>query len=168
MPYRNKTYVAFDADTDILYYRLMQAWKAHPNIPFNFYNAHEANAIREWSQEESKKRQLKERMINSKFFILLVGEKTKYLYKYVKWEIELAIEMDIPIVCANINGLRKMDQSLCPTVLRDKLVLHVSYGLKPIKKSMDVWTPKHITELENKNEIGPRILTDEVYKGFNN
>jgi hypothetical protein len=25
--YTNKTYVAFDADSDIRYYRLMQAWK---------------------------------------------------------------------------------------------------------------------------------------------
>lgn len=27
MTYRNKTYVAFDGDKDIRYYRLMQAWK---------------------------------------------------------------------------------------------------------------------------------------------
>jgi hypothetical protein len=167
MSYRNKTYVAFDADTDMHYYDLMLAWKAHPNIPFNFYNAHALNQIREWSQEESKKRQLRERMLNSKFFILLVGEHTKYLRKYVKWEIELALEMDLPIVCANLNGLRVLDRSLCPAILRDELVLHINYGLNPIKKSMEVWSPARIQEFKRKNEIGPCVLSDELYNSIN-
>lgn len=34
MPYRNKTYVAFDADSDIRYYRLMKAWKQSDNSEF--------------------------------------------------------------------------------------------------------------------------------------
>jgi hypothetical protein len=43
MSYRNKTYVGFDADTDMHYYRLIQAWKANKNIDFNFYNVHDIN-----------------------------------------------------------------------------------------------------------------------------
>jgi len=39
MPYRNKTFVSFDGDTDMAYYRLMQAWKQNDGIGFNFYNA---------------------------------------------------------------------------------------------------------------------------------
>ena len=35
MPYKNKTFVCFDGDTDIHYYRLMRAWKENPKIPFN-------------------------------------------------------------------------------------------------------------------------------------
>jgi len=35
--YTNKTYVAFDADNDIHYYRLMQAWEKNDNTSFNFY-----------------------------------------------------------------------------------------------------------------------------------
>jgi hypothetical protein len=31
MAYRNKTYVAFDGDSDIRYYRLMKAWKQNDN-----------------------------------------------------------------------------------------------------------------------------------------
>lgn len=45
MPYRNKTYVAFDADTDMHYYRIMQAWKEHDHIDFDFHNAHEMNNL---------------------------------------------------------------------------------------------------------------------------
>lgn len=87
MAYRNKTYVAFDGDNDMRYYQLMKAWKQSDNTAFNFYDAHDINSARDSSQEESIKRQLRERMTNSKVFILLIGENTKYLRKFVKWEI---------------------------------------------------------------------------------
>lgn len=85
-----KTYVAFDADSDIRYYRLMKAWKQSDNSEFNFFDAHDLTNIWQYSSEETIKRNLRERLMNTKIFVLLVGEKTKYLYKYVKWEIEQA------------------------------------------------------------------------------
>lgn len=41
MAYQNKTYVAFDGDRDIHYYRLMKAWRQNNNIYFNFMDAHD-------------------------------------------------------------------------------------------------------------------------------
>ena len=98
MAYRNKTYVAFDGDNDMSYYRMMTAWSANENVSFNFYNAHDLNSARDTSSEQQIKRQLRERMKNSKLFILLVGEKTKNLYKFVRWEIEQALVMELPII----------------------------------------------------------------------
>ena len=46
------------------------------------------------------------RLKNTKIFVLLVGEKTKYLYKYVKWEIEQALSLNLPIIVVNLNGKR--------------------------------------------------------------
>ena len=83
MSYRNKTYVAFDGDTDMWAYRLMTAWKSNTNMDFNFYNAHDLNTARDSSTEESIKSQLRERMANAKQMILLVGENTKNLRKFV-------------------------------------------------------------------------------------
>ena len=92
MPYRNKTFVSFDGDSDMSYYRLMQAWKQNDGIAFNFYNAHDLNTARDSSQEASIKAQLSERMRNTSVFVLLVGERTRYLQKFVRWEIEQAIK----------------------------------------------------------------------------
>ena len=47
MPYRNKTYIAFDGDTDMSYYRTLQMWKANENINFEFYDAHDLNTARD-------------------------------------------------------------------------------------------------------------------------
>ena len=44
---------------------------------------------------------------NTKVLVILIGENTKNLYKYVRWEIEYAIENDIPIVAVNLNKSKK-------------------------------------------------------------
>jgi hypothetical protein len=106
MAYRSKIYTAFDADSDIHYYRLMQAWKQNDNTEFDFNNAHDLNDIRPWSSEDSIKTALRERIKNSKVFVLLVGEKTKFQNTYVRWEIEQAIKQGLPIIAININGKR--------------------------------------------------------------
>ena len=70
MAYRNKTYICFDGDTDMRWYRMMEAWKDNDNIDFNFANAHDLNTARDSSKEESIKKQLRERFVNSKKFIV--------------------------------------------------------------------------------------------------
>jgi hypothetical protein len=85
MAYRNKTYVAFDGDSDIRYYSLMKAWKQNDNSDFIFYDAHDLNNALDTSTEETIKRRLRERMENSKVFVLLVGKHTKNLRRpYVR------------------------------------------------------------------------------------
>jgi hypothetical protein len=137
MAYRNKTYVIFDADTDIHYYRLMQAWKGHDHIDFDFYDAHELNNLRDGSTEETIKRKLRERMNNAKQAIVLVGEKTKNLYTFVRWEIDQAMGMGLPIVVVNLNGARQMDANRCPQILKDKCCVHVSFNAAIIRHALD-------------------------------
>src|SRR6266849_4005785 len=120
MAYRNKTYVAFDGDDDEgdrWAYRLMTAWCENEHIDFDFYNAHDINSARDTSDVESIKAQLRVRMANAKQMVLLVGENTKGLRKFVPWEIELARKKDIPIIVANLNGKRGYDTDLCPSAI---------------------------------------------------
>ena len=115
MAYRNKTYVAFDGDSDIKYYNLMRAWKQSDNTDFNFYDAHDLNTARDTSQTESIKKQLRLRMANSKIFVLLLGERTKYLTRFVKWEVEHALYLNLPIIVVNLNKKRVVDSNRMPT-----------------------------------------------------
>jgi MTH538 TIR-like domain (DUF1863) len=163
MPYRNKTYVCFDGDNDMDYYRLMCAWKRHDSIDFNFYNAHDLNQARDTSQEESIKRQLKERMKNTKLMLVLIGEKTRYLYKFVRWEMEQAIALDIPIIGVNLNGMRGLDTDRCPPVIRDHLVVHVSFNAAIAQYAMDNW-PSNYASLKQQNQTGARLYNADVYK----
>jgi sugar-specific transcriptional regulator TrmB len=143
MGYRNKTYVGFDADTDMHYYRLMQAWKASKHIDFNFYNVHDINPNPNLTSEVTIKRQLRERFENTKNFVLLVGENTKNLYRYVRWEIEEAIERKLPIIVVNLNMKRELDKKLCPPIIRDGLAIHISFNANILKYALDNWEDSH-------------------------
>ena len=138
MSYRNKTYVAFDGTNDMQYYRTMQMWKANHNIEFDFFDAHDLNSARDTSTEESIKAQLRTRMINSKQMILLVGDNTKYLKKFVSWEIELARKKDIPIIVVNLNGDRVYNKFLCPASIKDETyTINISFNKDIIKYALD-------------------------------
>src|SRR2546430_2633054 len=104
MPYRNKTYVCLDYDNDKEWYQLMRAWTQNDNIDFNFHNAHELTTIWPSSDEDAIKRSLRERLNNSKLFMLLIGGNTRYCQTYVRWEIEIALKLGLPIVAVNIDG----------------------------------------------------------------
>lgn len=160
MAYRNKTYISFDADTDIRYYYLMKAWKQNDNTSFDFYDAHDVNNNYDRS-EDSIKAALMDRFRNSKCFVLLVGEHTKYLFKYVRWEIEQAIKRELPIIVVNINGKRDIDKNLCPAIVRNELAVHISFNERILQYALENW-PSFV----EKNKLtanGPYYYPKEVY-----
>lgn len=162
MAYRNKTYICFDGDTDMRYYRLMTAWAENDRFAFDFYNAHDLNTAQDSSQEESIKRQLRERFANSKLFIVLIGERTKHLTKFVKWEMEVALKLDLPIIGVNLNGSRRKDDR-CPPAIRDELAIYVPFGPKIIEYAMARWPASHSAH-RKAGESGPYFYKEEVYK----
>ncbi len=162
MAYHNKVYVSMDADNDLRYYRLMQAWKQNDDIGFNFYDAHDINNIYDKS-EASIKAGLEERFRHTKIFVLLVGEHTKYLFKYVRWEIEQAIKRDIPCIVVNINGKRSCDRSLCPAIMRDHLAIHISFNAKILQYALENW-PESAYRYTKEGKTGPFYYDEAVYK----
>lgn len=163
MPYRNKTFVSFDGDTDMHYYRLMQAWKQNDGIEFNFYNAHDINYARDTSKEASIKAQLAERMRNSCNFVLLVGEKTRYLTKFVHWEIEQAIWRKLPMIVVNLNGLRWMDSNRCPMPAQTALAIHIPFSAVIMQYALDYW-PGSEQRYRAEGKGGPYYYTEDTYK----
>ncbi len=89
MSYRNKTYVIFDGDKDMWAYRFMRGWKAIEHLDFDFQDAHDIKPLTDYASEETFKRRLRERFSSAKQVIVLVGENTKNLYRFVRWEIEV-------------------------------------------------------------------------------
>lgn len=162
MAYHNKVYVSMDADNDLRYYRLMQAWKQNDDIGFNFFDAHDINNIYDKS-EASIKAGLEERFRHTKIFVLLVGEHTKYLFKYVRWEIEQAIKRDIPCIVVNINGKRSCDRSLCPAIMRDHLAIHISFNAKILQYALENW-PESAYRYTKEGKTGPFYYDEAVYK----
>ena len=150
---------------DIQYYYLMKAWKNNRNLSFNFYDAHDINTARDTSTEETIKQRLRERMANAKSFVLLVGEGTRYLYKFVRWEIEQAIKRDLPIIVVNLNGLRKMDSDRCPPILSEQLAIHVPFKQAIVEYALENWIDSHYKHRKN-GDTGPYYYKDSVYNSL--
>jgi len=162
MAYKNKTYVCFDADNDIKLYYLMTAWKENANIAFDFHNAHEINNLRDGSSEEQIKKKLRERLANTKVLVILIGDSTKNLYKYVRWEIEYAIEKNIPIIGVNLNKSKTRD-NLCPPILKNELAIYVPFGQKIIDYALNNWPSSHISH-KSKGDSGAYEYNKSVYE----
>lgn len=159
MAYRNKAYVCFDGDKDIHYYRLMKAWHENENFDFAFYDAHDLIQARDSSSEETIKRSLRERLNSSREFIVLIGESTKNLTKFVRWEMEVALKLDLPIIGVNLNKKNGLDSNRCPAIIRDELVVHVPFGATPIKYALEKW-PEEYRRLKSQGTVGSRIYNN--------
>lgn len=165
MAYRTKIYIAFDGDTDIHYYYLMKAWTNNEKFDFEINDAHDINYSRDTSLEQSIKAQLRIRLQSSKVFIILIGENTKYLRKFVPWEIDYALRNNMPIIAVNLNGKRDRDNFRCPNALRDELVVHVSFNHKILQHAIDYW-PSQYEKLKQNNEKSARHYNDEIYTRY--
>ncbi len=162
------TYTIFDGDNDKWAYGHMKGWAALPTVPFTFVNAHDLDNMTARAQgEEYVKRNLKARMLKSTAVIVIIGKSTKNLYRFVRWELDLALELGLPIVAVNLNG-SKVQDDLCPPIIRDECVVHVPFQLKPIKHALSHWPSEFYGMSSTDRKRGARHYSNEQYLSWTN
>lgn len=135
-----RTFVGFSS-TDIKYYWLMLAWKNSEKIDFNFADLQLNKEIN--SEDETYiKRCCRERLDQAGYFIQLIGEDTRYKYKYVRWEAEMAVEKNCTIIGVNLNGSKGFDKERTPKVISDIGAIFVPFGPKIIKYALENYKTK--------------------------
>jgi hypothetical protein len=165
MSYKDKTYVIFDGDNDKWAYARMKGWNALETIDFDFEDAHDVYTMTNRATDEQYiKANLRKRFQNASQVVLLIGEHTKNLYKYVRWEIDIALDLDLPIIAVNLGGMREMDSNLCPAIIKDKYVVHIPFKMKIIKYALDNFPAEY--KRRQPTNRGPRIYNDPVYKNL--
>jgi hypothetical protein len=137
------TYVVFDGDKDAWAYRFMRGWSANKRIDFELVDAHDLDNMTSRAQGEAYvKSKLRERMNGTTAVVVLIGESTKFLYKYVRWEIELAIQLKLPLIGVNLNENPGLDADRCPAILRETCAVHIPFKLAAIKYALSNWPTK--------------------------
>lgn len=160
------SYVIFDGDKDKWAYAFMKGWNANERMDFNFSNAHDLDSMTGRAQDEDYvKRNLRARMQKSAAAIVLIGESTKNLYRFVRWELELALSLDLPIIAANLNESRVQDD-LCPPIIRDKCVVHVPFKMKAVKHALDYWPDEYHGLSVAQRAGGSRSYSPETYRSL--
>lgn len=179
MAYRNATYIAFAADgqtdptkSDIKYYNILKGWKSIKGKEFNFINAHDkVSSVSDKSKEETIKRSLRERLKNSKNFMLLVGDTTKSDDDFVPYEITYAIDTcKLPVIVCYVeyssritNSIPDKLKKLWPKALKDRMdneevnTIHIPFKEAVILKAINDFS---ITS-PPKYSVG--MYTDSVY-----
>ncbi len=168
MAYKDPAYMIFDGDKDQWAYRYMRGWKVSEHLDFDFRDAHDLTAMTARAENEAYvKSQLRERVDKAKQVIVIVGESTKNLRKFVAWEIDLAKEKGLPVIVVNLkSGQRQMDFDLCPASLRDHCAVHVEFKMKIIQYALDNWPSEYAGLSAPVRAEGARIYNDNVYKSL--
>lgn len=96
MSYRNKTHVIFDGDNDLWASAYLNDWNASEHIAFDFHDAHDLRPLTDRASEDTVRARLRQRLTSSKQAIVLIGESTRHLYKFARWEIETALDSTSP------------------------------------------------------------------------
>lgn len=167
MSYRNKTYVAF-ASEDINFYRLMEAWRDNDHISFNFHDAHDLALALDTSQPETIRRRLRERLNNTKQVVLLGSAvcktKSAKTSSFVYYEVETIIRLNLPVVVANLDGDRTVDQNFIPQAFLDSAYYTVSTSFQPaiIEYALDNYAETYAES----NKTGPHQYPVSIYAGL--
>jgi hypothetical protein len=151
----SRTFVGFSS-TDIHYYRLMQAWKNHDNIDFNFADCQLSSEVNSDS-EEYIKRKCRERINLAGKYVLLIGNDTKSKHKYVRWEAEVAIEKGCTIIGVNLDNKRSMQESTCPPIIREIGAIFVPFSPKIIQFALDNYKMHDSSYYYYKDEVYAKL-----------
>lgn len=148
-----RAFVGFSS-TDINYYRMMQAWKANERMDFNFADVQLEQEVN--SEDESYiKRRCRERINMAGTFISLIGADTRSKHKYVRWELDVALEKKCRIIGVNIDKSRHMVAATCPPIIQDVGAIFVPFSPKIVAYALEHY------EMQSKGNF---YYKDEVYK----
>lgn len=167
MSYRNKTYVAF-ASENIHLYRLMEAWRDNNKIDFNFYDAHDLFISRDTSAPATIKRNLRQRMGNAKQVLLIGTPEAKKKggngVSFLAYEVQVMMELNLPVVIANHDGDKAVDENFIPSPLVNADYYTMSVALSPgiIKYALD----NYATSFDSSSNTGCYYYRQSAYDGL--
>ena len=165
MSHRHKTYVAF-ASEDLSCYWVMKAWRQNEHTDFDFFNAHDLFEARDSRSPETIKRQLRERLNNTKQVIFLGSEDGRRKGgdgdSFLAYEIEVILELDLPIVIANLCQSRNIVMDNIPEPLIDQKHFSVSVSFQPriIQYALDNYAKGYA----DSDSQGPHRYVPRIYE----
>lgn len=69
----------------------------------------------------------------------------------MKWELEIALELELPIIVAYMNKSKRLDKNVCPILLVDENCVHVPFSPEKVQHALDNF-PSYYHENKNKKK----------------
>ena len=146
-----RTFIGFSS-TDIAHYRLMLAWKENEHINFDFTNCQLASEINS-ENEAYVKRICRDRINMAGTFAVLIGLDTRSKHKYVRWEMEVAIEKQCRIIGINLDKSRRVVDATCPPIIRNIGAIFVPFSPKIVAYALQHYKMNHSNDYFYKDEL---------------
>jgi hypothetical protein len=148
-----KTVVGFSV-SDIEYYWRMLAWRGKEGIDF-FFTDCRLDEEPDRENEKHIKAKVHQRIGTAKKYALLIGEDTRYRYKYVYWEAEVAIEKGCTIIGVNLDGARQIIERKCPPIITNIGAIFIPFSPRIMTYALVNY---------RKREKGSWHFQEEVYR----
>jgi len=95
---------------------------------------------------------------------VLIGQSTRNLHRYVRWELEIALNLDLPIIAVNLNGQRSIDLARCPPIIRNEYVVHIPFRMRIIKYALDDFPDDYYEYSET--DSGPLYYPKKIFESL--
>lgn len=155
-------YLAFDGINDLEPYNQIHEWEFSNNEKLTFIDGLDLYKQLDKTNDEILKNLVRERMKLASICVLLVNKTTKSFRRFIRWQIEYAINNNMPIIAINVNGIRSVDYDRIPTILKKNLAIHIAFQPKILEFAIDNWPDsyqQHVLK-EVKNSFK---YTEDVY-----
>lgn len=158
-------YVAFDGDNDIEAYNKVKSFRTQENIPFDLIDGYEFYSQIDKVDDDVLKEQVLNKVKQAKIVVVLMGKTTKSMRKYIRWQVEGAINMGKPVIVVNENNIRAVDFDRCPALIKKALTLHISFNELIFECAVSYW-PKMHSEFTEKGKKGMFKFPQSVYSYY--
>ena len=130
----------------------MRSWQTEVSgILYPFYCVYYEDR-EEYFSEELAKPILKKLIAGAGRALVVASSGTKDLEGVFKWQLEICLDLDIPIIVANRNGKRELDVEHCPTLLFGRTVMHVDYEPRIIVKALQKFCDEY-AQFKNRTDV---------------
>ena len=165
MSYKGKIYVAYDANNDHKYFEELSTWVQTDESKFDLFNGYDILKKIDKVNDDILKEELRSRMAEADVCLLVVGDKTKSYRKVTRWQVETAINKNMPIIVINPNGIRTVDFDKVPTAIKKCLSLHIAYQPLILEFALKNWPLSHSGYLEKEKKHTIRYA-NSVYEAL--
>lgn len=155
-------YVAFDGKNDLEYYEKLKEFTQEDGSKFNFTDGFEFYSQVDKVDDDQLKQNVLNKVKEASIVVVLMGTTTKTMRKYIRWQVEGAINLGLPIIVVNENNIRSIDFDRCPMLVKKSLSLHISFNEKVLRCAVEAWPALHYGYV-NKEKKGLFRFPAEVY-----
>lgn len=162
MGYSDKIYVIYDSLANASAYKALKEFKQSDGTNFNFYDGIKYLKSLDKVSDDELKAAIFENMNEASAVIVLLSKNVKSMRKFIKWQIEYAVNEKKVLMSMNCNRLRSLDYDVTPAILKNKLSLFLPYDEKALELALTNWPKSFKEHLEN-GDTGPYRYDMDVY-----